>query len=384
MAPARIGDRDLMIRALPLPPAPELDSISPWRRWLAERPRAVLALKTALAASLAWFVVRQTGGFLAEYPWYAPLGAVVAVTDTVASSARDAGRAVCAVLLGASLAFGVRLLDLPSPVALAVVVGVGVVLSGLTFLHDLGSWVPVSGLFVLLVGGSDPVHYPAAYLGLTAFGALIGIAVNLLFPPLPVLRTSNAESRLRGLLAEQLEALADGLMSEEVLSTEEWRARHHDLLPRIHELEGVLAELNDARRANWRVARWREVTDRQHEQARALHQLSLLVEDVSSLIVHRAHLLRIDAEDGGSLMGHAGETLEAMAELLRSLDGPTAREEDLVRADETVQRLATAIRENNAGSRQDGFVAASIVTSVRRALASLTPEELADRIPSHW
>ncbi|WP_194288948.1 MULTISPECIES: hypothetical protein [unclassified Nocardioides] len=373
-----------MFRAPSLPPAPQLSTISPWRRWLAERPRAVLAVKTALAAALAWLAVREIGGFLAEYPWYAPLGAVVAVTNTVADSARDAARAVCAVLLGAGLAFGVRLLDLPSPVGLAVVVGVGTVLGGLRFLHDLGSWVPVSGLFVLLVGGSDPVHYPAAYLGLTAFGALVGVAVNLAFPPLPVLRTSSAESRLRALLAEQLDALADGLMSEQVLSTEEWRARHHDLLPRIRELEGVLAELNDARRANWRVARWREVTDRQHEQARALHQLSLLVEDVSSLIVHRAHLLRIDADDGGSLMAHAGETLEAMADLLRALEGPTAHEEDLVRADEAVQRLATAIRENNAGSRQDGFVAASIVTSVRRALASLTPEELADRIPSHW
>ncbi|NPC98351.1 hypothetical protein [Nocardioides sp. zg-DK7169] len=370
--------------AFPVPPAPALSSVSPWRRWLAERPRAVLAVKTALAAALAWLAVREVGGSLAEYPWYAPLGAVVAVNETVASSARDATRAVVAVLIGAGLAFGVRLLDLPSPVALAVVVGVGTVLGGWTFLRDLGSWVPVSGLFVLLVGGGDPIHYPAAYLGLTAFGALVGIAVNLVFPPLPVLRTSSTEARLRGLLADQLEALADGLLSEEVLGREEWRRRHHDLLPRIHELEGVLAELNDARRANWRAARWREVTDRQHEQARALHQLSLLVEDVSSLIVHRAHLLRIEPEAGSSLLAPAGTTLQAMADLLRSLDGPTAEEEQLVVADEAVQQLATAIRENNAGSRQDGFVAASIATSVRRALASLTPDELADRIPSHW
>ena len=156
-----------MIPAPSLPPVPELSSISPWRRWLAERPRAVLAFKTAVAAAVSWLTVREVGGFLADYPWYAPLGAVVAVNNTVASSVRDASRAVCAVLLGAGLAFGVRLLDLPSPVALAVVVGVGTVVGGLRFLHDLGSWVPVSGLFVLLVGGSDPVHYPAAYLGLT-------------------------------------------------------------------------------------------------------------------------------------------------------------------------------------------------------------------------
>ena len=175
------------------------ESITPeaWRLRLAEHPRVALAVKTAVAAGLAWAAVRQAGGFVADYPYYAPLGAVVAVTHTVARSLREAAEAVAAILLGASLAFTARLLDVPVVVSLALVVGVGTLLAGLPFLRSMGSWVPVSGLFVLLVGRSDPVHYPLAYLGLTALGGAIGLAVNLLFPPLPLLRTERTERRMR-------------------------------------------------------------------------------------------------------------------------------------------------------------------------------------------
>ncbi|WP_126688288.1 hypothetical protein [Nocardioides ferulae] len=354
------------------------------RHWLAEHPRVTLAAKTAIAAGIAWIAVRQAGGWLADYPYYAPLGAVVAVTNTVARSLREGGQAVTAILLGASLAFSVRLLDLPVVVSLAVVVGAGTLLAGLPFLRSMGSWVPVSGLFVLLVGGSDPVHYPLAYLGLTALGGAIGLAVNLLFPPLPLLRTERTEQRMRSLLAEQLDALADGLLCEEELTDADWARRRRDLLPGVRKLEEVIGELSESRHGNWRVQRWQDETDQHHAQARALQQLSLLVEDVSSLVTARGHLLRTCGEGGPSLQEPAGHALQETAALLRSLDGPTAEPEPLLAADSAVQRLATAIREQDAGSRRDGFAAASIVTSIRRALASLAPEELVDRVPSNW
>ncbi|WP_164775206.1 FUSC family protein [Nocardioides pantholopis] len=351
--------------------------------WLAHRPLVVQGLKTAVAAGLAWLLVRQLGGFLADYPYYAPLGAVVAVTNTVARSARDAAQTVLAVSVGAALAFAVRLLDVPVGIGVAVVVGIGTMAAGLRPLRAMGSWVPVSGLFVLLVGAADPVHYPLAYLGLTAMGAAVGVAVNLAVPPLPLLRTERRIEELRTMLADQLDALAEGLRCEDELTAAEWAKRRHDLHPAIGRLQMMTAELTEARRGNWRLGRWRGTLDHEYEQARALHQLALLIDDVASLVVARGHLLR-DGRDRGELITPAARTLESMAELLRSLDGPTADPERLEATDEAVQRLATAIREHDAGSRRDGFVAATIVTSVRRALAALAPEELGDQIPSHW
>lgn len=352
-------------------------------RWLAHRPLVVQGLKAAVAAGLAWLLVRQLGGFLADYPYYAPLGAVVAVTSTVARSAREAGQAVLAVSIGAALAFVVRLIDLPVGLGVALVVGLGTLFGGLPILRAMGSWVPVSGLFVLLVGAADPVHYPLAYLALTAMGAGVGMAINLAVPPLPLMRTERRVDELRLMLADQLDSLAEGLLSDAELTGAEWAQRRQDLHPAIGRLQVMMGELTDARRANWRISRWRETFDREYEQARALLQLALLVDDVASLVVHRGHLLR-DGIDRGELITPSARTLQAMAELLRSLDGPTAEREPLEAADAAVQELATAIRENEAGSRRDGFAAAAIVTSVRRALASLAPEELSDRIPSHW
>lgn len=355
------------------------------RTWLAEHPRVVIAAKTAVAAGLAWAAVRQLGEWSADYPYYAPLGAVVAVTSSVARSAREAVAALGAILTGAALALAVQLGDLPVVLDLVVVVGLGTVLGGLPWLTPMGSWVPIAGLFVLLVGRDDPVHYSAAYLGLTALGAAIGVVVNLAVPPLPLVRASRVEQRLRDLLADQLDLLADGLLCEQELSEEEWAERRRDLAPGVRKLEEVMAELSDARRANWRLSQWRATADHQHDQARALHQLSLLVEDVTSLVTYRGHLLRerrLGEEE--SLIAPAGQALQAMADLLRSIDGPTAPPEQLRATDKAVEELAWAIREHDAGSRRDGFAAASIVTSIRRAVASLAPEELKGELPSHW
>ena len=46
------------------------------------RPRTLLALKAAVAAGLAWLVVLPFSGVADDYPYYAPLGAVVATSTS--------------------------------------------------------------------------------------------------------------------------------------------------------------------------------------------------------------------------------------------------------------------------------------------------------------
>lgn len=352
--------------------------------WTSRHPRLTEALRAAVAAALAWTLVEQIGGFVSDYPYYAPLGAVIAVSSTVAASARTSLQGVLAILLGAGIALAVQATGMPVVLELAIVVAVGTLLGGLPQLGAMSGWVPIAGLFVLIVGRGDPFKYSLAYLGLMALGVVVGTGVNLLLPPLPLLRTASAEQRLRATLADQLDALATGLLSDEPLSGEEWDARRRDITPLLRHLDAMLWEVNDARRANWRVRRWREVADRQRDRARALRGLSLLVEDLAELLVPRADLLRVQSEDGSSLRPFAARSLQAMAALLRSLDGATARREPLEAADRAVDELASEVLDQGAGLRGDGFLAATIVTSVRRAVAALAPPELEDRLPSHW
>src|SRR3712207_5602847 len=92
---------------------------------LGRHPRLPLALKCAVAAALAWLLVLPLGGVADDYPYYAPLGAVVAVGTTVVSSVRASVQGLLALLLGAVLSIGVGSLPLPDVVAIAAVVGVG-------------------------------------------------------------------------------------------------------------------------------------------------------------------------------------------------------------------------------------------------------------------
>lgn len=144
-----------------------------------------LAFRAALAAGLAWWVVRPLDGVLEDYRYYAPLGAVVAMSATVMRSVRSSSRAVAAIAVGAALALGVMALPLPEVAGLMVVVALGVAVGCCHWLGERGSWVAVTALFVLLVGGRDPWHYALAYAGLTAFGALIGVGVNVVMPAVP-------------------------------------------------------------------------------------------------------------------------------------------------------------------------------------------------------
>ena len=115
-------------------------------------PRVGLALKTAVAAVLAWLCVQPLGGFVDDYPYYAPLGAVIAMSTSIASSVRSSAQAVGAILVGAGLALVVRSVPLPQPVALGVVIAIGMVLAGLRLLGPMGGLVPIASLFVLVVG----------------------------------------------------------------------------------------------------------------------------------------------------------------------------------------------------------------------------------------
>jgi uncharacterized membrane protein YgaE (UPF0421/DUF939 family) len=343
-----------------------------------------IAVKAALATALAWLAVQPMGGVADDYPYYAPLGAVIAVTSTVAGSVRESVQGLAAILTGALLALVVMQTDLPVVAELAVVVGVGTAVSGWRRYGAKASWVPISALFVLIIGRGDAVDYVIAYLGLTSLGAVIGIGLNIAFPPLALQPMSDSVTRLRSVLADQLDDLAEGLCQDDALSGEEWQERQLAIQPTMEQMQRIVGQATDGRRANWRARRWSDHAEQRYQQARALQQVAFLIEDITALVVDQERAERETVALGPKLRPYAARALSCLAETLRSVEAETADPDCLRAADRSVVELAEAIREARERSRSDMFAAGTVVTGTRRTLASLTPEELRDRIPSDW
>jgi uncharacterized membrane protein YgaE (UPF0421/DUF939 family) len=349
-----------------------------WRQHL------VQSCKAAVAAALAWALVQPLWGIADEYPYYAPLGAVIAVTSTVAGSVRGSVQSVAAILVGAGLAVLLALTPLPLVVGLAVVIAVGSAIGGWRRFGSAGSWVPVSALFVIIIGGNDSFDFAIAYPALTSLGAVVGIGLNIALPPLALTPMAASVERLRAMLADQLEDLAEGLLHEGPLSSDEWRERQWSIRPTMEEMQRVVGHATDARRANWRAKRWSDTAEQRYQQARALQQVAFLIEDLTALVVDQERRERENVALGPDLRPHAAHALQEMGDVLRSVHDETADVDVLSRADEAVTKLADAIRDERRRSDADMFAAGTVVAGVRRAMASLVPEDHRDRLPTDW
>lgn len=336
-------------------------------------PRLVHACKVAVAAALAWLVIVPLGGVADEYPYYAPLGAVSAVAGTVASSLRATVSSIVAIALGAVPALVAPMLPGPGVLALAVVVLVGAWLAGWDRLGPSASWVPISGMFILIIGATDPWRFAGAYLGLVAIGAFVGLAVDSAWPALPLRSTRGALDRLRDTLAVQLRDLAEGLAADPLPTPEEWLERRHEVDRRASEMHAMVAQAREAQRVNWRATRWRQTADSLYGEARALEQLSFFIEDTTDLVARNEHAELEDVALGPRLRPVAARALEATADVLAALSEESADVEAWLAASSAVEDLAQRIVELRADTREEFFAAGALVSTLRRALEAVAP-----------
>lgn len=330
-------------------------------------------LRAAVAAMLAWLAVLPLGGAAADYPYYAPLGAVVAVTSSVIGSVRGSLQTIAAMAVGVVLA--VASTPFPQVVGLLVVVALGTALATSRPFEILGtasSWTPVTGMFVLVIGGDSPWDYAGAYVGLTTLGALIGLAVNALWPPLPLRAEARALARVRDALADRLDSVAEGLRGDLPPTPDEWAARVSDLDLLVARMRTVATQAGEARRANWRVRRWRTSSEQRYLEARALERLAFLVEDLTDLLADQEHAHREAVALGPDLRPHAAEALAALGDVLRTVaDG--VDEAALERARATCEELVDAMRRVRRDTGDDLITAGGVVTTVGRTLSALQP-----------
>ncbi|MGD7787565.1 hypothetical protein ACQCX2_04495 [Propionibacteriaceae bacterium Y1700] len=323
-----------------------------------------------MAAGIAWVVAQFVPGG-DEYPYYAPLGAVVATSVTIAASLRGTMRAFGAILIGAVVASVVDTFFEPSSFTVAAVVAVGVLLSALPVLGDKGSWVPTAALFVLVLGEGDSLQYTLSYAGLVLAGALIGTVISVLAPQVPTAPMASAVTSLRVVLCDQLESLAAGLEQQELPDERGWTGRQLSIESRLVRVQTELQRVQDSRHGNLRAVRHRVRLEQATEEARALAHCAWLAQDLTQIISGEERLGNSHLALGSELRPPTVEALRAVAGALASHRqggaDPGRIEQAWTAMAALTERLGTV-----RGAGEDGLhVASNIVNSLQRILRSV-------------
>ncbi len=257
-----------------------------WSRDSGTQPRLLLAGKAALAATIAWVLAKYAPGVAADYPYYAPLGAIVAMRTTVFGGIRAGVQTLVGITLGILIAWFAMLIGDPGVLAVALVVGLGVLVSGFRILGEGYSWVPMAALFVLLVGGGNAEGYSFAYVYQMAIGIGIGLAVNFaIVPPLHFWDAERRIDQVNDVLAQHLDDLADVLDDGEP-DTAAWDRQQERLNAAIEDVRDRVAVAQESRRMNprsvLRGSRARLATD--GARFRALERAAWYTTDLTELV----------------------------------------------------------------------------------------------------
>lgn len=314
-----------------------------------QNPRVAQALRATTSASVAWTLVFFIPGPWTDYPYYAPLGAVVATSTNLASSTKQSLQAVGAIALGALIARLVDLVPVPQLLSIAIVILIAVAASGWRRLGPMNDWVTTSALFILILGDSDPIGYIGAFIGLTFFGALIGIVVNMIFPSLLLSPTRKVLEELRDTLADQLDALADVIDQTDPEGPDDVAETRVEIPPIRLRADTALADSTQATSANWRAVRYKSHHKGLQAQSATLNKAASTIDGMTELIG--------GAQTGGEgeaisteLAPKAAAALQRSAAALRTLEGGAMEVHSQQEAQEAVDRFDAALTERESPS----------------------------------
>ena len=335
--------------------------------------RLQLAAKAALAAGLAFLIAPWMPGSAADYPYYAPLGALVVMYENVAGSMRQGLQTLIGLGLGIGLAFMLVSLGGPSPITVALVMGLGILLAGLPRLGAGRDWIPTAALLVLLVGGHNPDDFSFGYLLQMGTGVVVGIAVNLLvFPPLHFNAVAVSLAQFRRALAQQISDMGAALEEKWPPEHADWSRRSDELAQSARSLRTAVEKADASRRANPRRKLHPRDVDLDYKNLRDLERITFHVQDMTEVLADviwdQDTLFVIPLPYSQPL----SEALDAVGALLLAVEeGDAERLEELRdEADTTVHALAQRLASDDTDPDAPS-AAESILLSLHRILRVL-------------
>ncbi|HEV7949915.1 MAG TPA: FUSC family protein [Glaciihabitans sp.] len=368
--PARVtGGRDILVRV---------------RRGV-RHPRLLLAAKASLAVAIAWIIAPFMPGVANDYPYYAPLGALISMYPTVMSSVRSGLQTLAGLVVGILLAAAVIVLWEPNVVAIALVVGIGMLIGGNKWMGAGREYVPTAALFVLIIGGPAADSYSIGYLVQMTVGVVVGLAVNLLiFPPLTVGAATTRLADFRSQLATHFDDMAAVLRESWPPPEEEWATRGEKLASTAAEVRAAIQDADDSRKGNPRAKlHAHDLTSGQQELV-GLETVTFYARDITEILADTVWGGPIKVTLDYELCDPISDGFTAIAEVLRLSGGPAEKRdvEAFTRAvddaDERLTSLTAAVRraDKDHPREEDAALdpAGVIVIDLRRTLATLTRE----------
>ncbi|WP_144760572.1 FUSC family protein [Curtobacterium sp. 9128] len=343
-----------------------------WSRTSGTQPRLLHAAKAAFAACLAWFVAQHVPGVASEYPYYAPLGAVVAMQTTVFAGLRSGIQTLVGIGLGIVIAGFTMWIGDPGFIAIALAVGIGVLVGGFRILGEGSSWVSTAALFVLLVGGAHAEGYSLGYLVQMAVGVVIGLLVNfLIFPPLRFWDAEHRIDAVNGVLADHIDGLAEVLETGE-RDERAWDQQQDRLDRAIADVRSRVSIAHESRKLNPRGALRGSRARLQQDGARfrALERVAWYTTDLTELVARTGPVSAGLGRPDPAFAGPLAKALRDLACMIRGECPASAGDEAIAE----VERALDASRENpsDVAVTSAALVALrGIVESERRATESL-------------
>jgi Fusaric acid resistance protein-like len=329
---------------LPVPLQPA--SSGPVRYW---QDRGRLAAKCALAAVAAWALARYAAG--QHDPYFAPLAALAGVSPTVARSLREGIQYVAGFVLGAVLAIPVAVVLGPSIAGIVVIVLAGVVIGSWRRLGGQSTQVTFTALFVLLIGGYQPLHYLTPRLIDVGIGVVTGLAVNVLvFPPLQLRPAEHAVRQWGDDVAAALEDLADAAAGR-YSPGQSWPRHERRLSTAAEQARAATRNARESLRWNPRAKVERAVPRPDGVVFDSLEELTARTRAVARVL--------LDAAAGDESLSLPASFGESYAAMLRTLTGPVRQLADLRSAPPDRDELAGASGCQDHVERQAGQLAGS-------------------------
>ncbi|MCE7482995.1 MULTISPECIES: FUSC family protein [Microbacterium] len=247
--------------------------------------RLLFAAKAALAVGIAWALAPHMPGVTDEYPYYAPLGALLSMYPTLMESARSGLQTLFGLVVGIALALIVVATVGPNWWTIPVVAGIGVLLSGTGWFGVGKEYVPIAALFVLIIGGQNSEDYSLGYVSQMAVGVAVGLAVNLLI--VPRVLTGVAAARVDsfgGQLARHLHEVGEAVSESWPPERDEWVRDAAALADTSREVRQALDEADASRKGNPRAMRGRYDTSDVHDRLEALELIAVRIRDISEAL----------------------------------------------------------------------------------------------------
>ena len=333
-------------------------SSGPVRYW---QDRGRVAAKCALAAMAAWALARYAAG--QQDPYFAPLAALLGVSPTVARSLREGIQYVAGFVLGAVLAIPVALVLGPSIAGIAVVVLAGVVIGSWRRLGGQSTQVTFTALFVLLIGGYQPLHYLTPRLIDVGIGVVTGLAVNVLvFPPLQLRPAEHAVRQWGDDVAAALDDLASAAAGR-YSPGKSWPQHERRLSGAAEQARAAARNARESLRWNPRARVERAVPRPDGVVLDSLEELTARTRAVARVLMDAA---------GDEPLDFPASFGESYAAMLRMLTGPVRQLADLRSAPPDRDELAGASGCQDHLERQAAQLAGRQEGNAARHLADLS------------